>query len=184
MDAEGDRHKCLCGACKVEVRDDEQAIQCEGHCACWFHCACGLGLNLTNAQYRKLSQSKDKWICANCCGDYTLPAFNSVEAIDVFHFDFQQNMPTPKLTVGKQFYLRLLWTYLFGIFCASTDLTCAFMWNELVAHRGANDVLSCLSRFVFNARFGRMGAIDGVYGGQTTAAARTKIITLSGFFKI
>ena len=26
--------------------------------------------------------------------------------------------------------------------------------------------------------------LDGVYGGRTTAAARTKIITLSGFLKI
>ena len=57
-------------------------------------------------------------------------------------------MPTPKLTVGKQFYLRLLWTYLFGVFVASTDTLCAFMWNELVSHRGANDVVSCLLRFI------------------------------------
>ena len=147
-----------CGICTVEVRDDDQAIQCEGHCAGWFHCTCGLGINLTSTQYKKLAQSQDKWICANCCGDHTLPAFNSVEAIDLFHFDFQQNMPTPKLTVGKQFYLCLLWTYLFGVFVASTDTLCAFMWNELVAHRGANDVVSCLSRFIFDTKLGRTGA--------------------------
>jgi len=41
--------------------------------------------------------------CANCFGDYSLPAFNSHNAVDVFHFNFQQNMPTPKLTVGSFF---------------------------------------------------------------------------------
>lgn len=57
-------------------------------------------------------------------------------------------MPTPKLSVGQQFYLQLLWTYLFGIFCASISITCGFLRNELVAHRGANDVVSCLSQFI------------------------------------
>ena len=84
--------------------------------------------------------------------------YHHLTAVDVFHFDLQQNMPTPKLTVGKQFYLRLLWTYLFGIFCASNNITCAFMWNGLVAHRGANDVVSCLSRFVYSTKFGHTGA--------------------------
>jgi hypothetical protein len=32
------------------------------------------------------------------------------------------------------------------------------MWNELVAHRGANEVLSCLSHFIYNTKFGRTGA--------------------------
>ena len=147
-----------CGRCKHEVKDGDQAIQWEGHCSAWFNCGCGLGLNLTSVQYERLSLSQEKWICGNWCGNYSLPAFNSVDAPDVYHFDFQQNMPTPKITIGKQFYLRLLWTYLFGIFCASSSIICAFMWNELVAHHGANDVVSCLSHFVYNTRFGRTGA--------------------------
>lgn len=124
----------LCGACKLEVEDGDQAIQCKGNCASWFHCACGLGYKLTDALYEKITTSEEKWICPNCCGDNTLPAFNNVNAVDIFHFDFQQNMPTPKLTVGKQFYLRLLWTYLFGIFCASNSIhveqTCCTSWSN------------------------------------------------------
>lgn len=146
-----------CGACSREV-GDTAAIQCEGHCSAWFHSSCALGLELTAKQFEKLANSEETWICPNCCGNHSLPAFNSVAAVDVFHFDFQKNIPTPKLTVGKQFYLRLLWTYLFGIYCASTNILCAFMWNELIAHRSANDVVSCLSHFVYNSPLGRTGA--------------------------
>ena len=87
--------------------------------------------------------------------DHQIPPFNTVNAIDVFHFDYQKNLPTPKLTAGKQFYLRLLWTYNFGVYCASRDVLCAFMWNELVAHRGANSVVSCLMKLIFSTRVGQ-----------------------------
>ena len=50
-----------------------------------------------------------------------------------------KNMPTPKLTVGAQFYLRLLWTYLFGIYSASVQMTTTFMWHELLARRGCDN---------------------------------------------
>lgn len=92
-----------CSACKLEVEDGDQAIQYEGNCASWFYCACGLGCKLTDAQYEKVTTLEEKWICANCCGDKSLPAFITVNAVDVFHFNLQQNMPGPKLTVGKQF---------------------------------------------------------------------------------
>ena len=129
---------------------------------CSYPCgACRRGLvslrcvRLTAGQFSKLANSEEPWVCPNCCGDTALPAFNGAQAIDVFHFDFQINIPTPKL---KQFYHRLLWTYLFGIWSASKGILCAFMWNELVAHRGANDVVSCLSHFIFNTALGRTGA--------------------------
>ena len=53
---------------------------------------------------------------------------------------------------------RLLWTYLFGIYSASTQLTAAYMWHELLAKRGANEVISCLSHFIFCNPLGRTGA--------------------------
>ena len=67
------------------------------------------------------------------CVESGLPTFNSIDAVDVFHFDFQRNLPMPKLTVGQQFYMRLLWTYLFGIYSASTKIMMAYMWHELIA---------------------------------------------------
>ena len=107
--------------------------------------------------YDCLAASDSKWECSKC-SSADLPVLNSVDAVDVFHFDFQNNLPTPKLTVGKQFYLRLLWTYVFGIYSASTNVMMAYMWHELLAKRGPNDVASCLSHFIFQTPLGRIGA--------------------------
>ena len=142
-----------CGTCGEEVKDNDKAIQCEIDCMRWFHKRC---LNLTEEEYDKLSKSDCFWQCSVCKKD--LPELNSKDAVDVFHFDFQQNLPTPKLSVGKQFYLRLLWTYLFGVYSASTRITTAFMWHELLARRGCNNVISCLFRFIFHVPLDRTGA--------------------------
>ena len=32
------------------------------------------------------------------------------------------------------------------------------MWHELVAKRGASDVISCLEHFIYRTQLGRMGA--------------------------
>ena len=58
---------------------------------------------------------------------------------------------------------------------------CAFMWNELVAHHGANDVVSCLSHFIYNTVTQEP---NGAFGGPTTVLARIKAIVLFGSFKI
>ena len=142
-----------CGVWKKDVGDDHKAIQCEGECQYWFHCGC---VSINDSDYELLGVSDSKWECPNCSTD--LPALNSVDAIDVFHFDFQKNLPTPKLTVGSQFYLRLLWTYLFGIYSASTNVMMAYMWHELMAKRGPNEVILCLAHFIFRTRLGRTGA--------------------------
>ena len=122
----------FCGVCTREVEDDDKGIQCEGDCMRWFHARCA---NLTDQEYEQLCELETLWECPSC-RDPNLPDFNTVDAVDVFHFDFQQNLPTPKLPVGKQFYLRLLWTYLFGVYSASMKMTTTFMWHELLAKRG------------------------------------------------
>ncbi len=142
-----------CGKCKREVGDEDRAVQCESGCEGWFHAQC---VNISEADYDALQESDGIWECSACSNG--LPMFNTVNTIDVFNFDFQQNLPTPKLTVGDQFYLRLLWTYLFGVYSASTRVTTAFMWHELLAKRGCNDVISCLAHFIYHTPLGRTGA--------------------------
>ena len=142
-----------CGVCENEVTEEQKAVQCDGQCQSWYHCMC---VDISDLEYNVLASSDGNWECTNCKS--SLPGHNTVDAIDVFHFDFQKNLPTPKLTVGSQFYLRLLWTYLFGIYSASTKLMIAYMWHELMAKRGPNDVISCINHFIFNTSLGRTGA--------------------------
>ena len=49
----------------------------------WFHAACQA------IDDHLLSTSDDKWECTECRKS-ALPPFNSVDAIDIFHFDFQK----------------------------------------------------------------------------------------------
>ena len=116
---------------------------------------------MDDSEYQQLCDSDASWKCTACSRG--LQPFNTVETVDVFHFDFQKNMPTPKLTVGEQFYQRLLWTYLFGVFSASSQLMTAFMWHELLAKRGSNDVISCLDYFINQTSFGRTGAKHNIW---------------------
>ena len=64
----------------------------------------------------------------------------------VITFDLQQNLPMPTLTHGSMFYLRQLWVYNFAInVCGGDSYMC--VWNECVAGRGSNEIISCLLEY-------------------------------------
>lgn len=86
-----------CGECRKEVGEDDKVIQCEAGCQCWYHGAC---VGITDNEYDYLSASEVAWNCRSC-SDF--PSFNSADAIDVFYFDSQKNLPTPKLPLDIPF---------------------------------------------------------------------------------
>ena len=88
-----------CGICAAEVEEDDNALQCENDCMMWFHISC---VNITEEQYYQLAKSKTIWECSSC-RDCDLPALNSVNAVDVFHFDFQQTYPPPSSVLVNNF---------------------------------------------------------------------------------
>ena len=73
-------------------------------------------------------------------------AFSSVDAVDMISFDFQQNLPTPNLH-HNVFYARQLWMYNFGIHDCVADKGYMYMWDETIAKRGSEEVVSCLQHF-------------------------------------
>ena len=66
----------------------------------------------------------------------------------VITFDLQQNLPVPTLTHGPMFYKRQLWVYNFGIHDCSGDSAVMCIWNETIAGRGSNEILSCLLKYI------------------------------------
>ena len=64
--------------------------------------------------------------------------------VDMYTFDLQQSLPTPKLSTNVVFYKRQMWTYNLGIHNCSTEKGYMYMWPESVASRGSQDIASCL----------------------------------------
>ena len=147
--ADSTRCSYPCGACSRDIEDGERSILCEGSCAAWFHCDCALGIRLTAGQFSNLQTQKSRGF-APTAAVILLCMLSSHRCVSLL---FPEKYSYTK--ANGQFYHRLLWTYLFGIWSASKGILCAFIWNELVAHRGANDVVSCL---IFNTALGRTGA--------------------------
>lgn len=70
----------------------------------------------------------------------------------VFTFDFQQNLPIPKLTTSDMFYSRMLWLYNFGIHDCRTGEGIMNVWCETEAGRGSSEVCSCLNKVLVENR--------------------------------
>ena len=63
-------------------------------------------------------------------------------------FDLEQNLPVPTLTHSSMFYLRQLWVYNFGIHVCSDQSAIMCVWNQCIAGRGSNEIVSCLINYV------------------------------------
>lgn len=66
----------------------------------------------------------------------------------VITFDLEQNLPVPTLTHSSMFYLRQLWVYNFGIHVCSDHSAMMCIWNECIAGRGSNEIVSCLLNYL------------------------------------
>ena len=62
--------------------------------------------------------------------------------------DLQQALPTPKLSAGVAFYKRKLSVFNLGIHDLVNNRGYMFVWDEVTARRGANEICSCLYKFV------------------------------------
>lgn len=118
-----------------------------------------------------------------------LAAHNSVDAVDMISFDFQQNLPTPNLHHNDMFYARQLWTYNFGIHDCIAEKGYMYMWDETVAKRGSSEVASCLNHFFRSYHTGARSLVsfsDGC-GGQNknlTIIGLYNELHLGGVYKI
>ena len=68
--------------------------------------------------------------------------------ISTITFDFQQNLPLPSVPVGDVFYMQQLWIYVFGVHNCGTNEVRMYCWPETIAHRGSDEVISCLLHYL------------------------------------
>lgn len=68
--------------------------------------------------------------------------------IEMLCVDFMQNIPYSHLPIGEMFYLRQLWLHTFRIYSGKLKKSTMFMWPETQDKRGANEVVSCLSKYI------------------------------------
>ena len=88
-------------------------------------------------------------------------------------FDFEQNLPLPHIPTGDIFYLRQLWVYVFGIHDCCSNNASMYVWPESIAHRGSNEVASCLHNY-----FQNLSGIDTLFLFSDSCPGQNKNYTI------
>lgn len=78
----------------------------------------------------------------------TLLISNNSNTVMILCMDLQQALPTPKVSTGISFYKRKMWTYNFNIHDYRRGKAHLFVWDEVTAKRGANEICSCINKFI------------------------------------
>ncbi|KAE8746712.1 hypothetical protein FOCC_FOCC006575 [Frankliniella occidentalis] len=66
----------------------------------------------------------------------------------VICFDLEQVLPCPLLSSGETFYKRQLSVYNLTVYNCSMQTGTNYMWSEIEAGRGANEISSCVVRYL------------------------------------
>lgn len=69
-------------------------------------------------------------------------------SLSVLTFDLERTLPLPRIPTNIVFYKRQLWLYNCGIHCGSSNKRFYFVWLEGQAGRDAQEVGSCLRKFI------------------------------------
>ncbi|CAK1590203.1 unnamed protein product [Parnassius mnemosyne] len=72
------------------------------------------------------------------------------EKFECLTYDLEKTLPLPRIPTNIVFYKRQLWLYNSGIHAGSNDVGYCNIWVEGEAGRGAQEVGSCLVRFIKN----------------------------------
>jgi hypothetical protein len=79
---------------------------------------------------------------------------NSWDGVEFVCSDMAGVLITPKVSVNKAFYLRKMNTYCYGLFSGQASQHSLCFWNETVARKGSNEVLSSAHEFFMKRKTG------------------------------
>lgn len=65
-------------------------------------------------------------------------------------FDFMQNLPLPHIRTSDVFFASQLWYYVFGVHDIGANLVTMYVYDEMTARKGQNDVISLLLHYMNN----------------------------------
>ncbi|CAH2217449.1 jg19649 [Pararge aegeria aegeria] len=72
----------------------------------------------------------------------------NIPDVECLTFDLEKTLPLPRIPTNVAFYKRQLWLYNSGIHSASDDVGHCYVWVEGEAGRGAQEVGSCLVKYI------------------------------------
>jgi hypothetical protein len=79
---------------------------------------------------------------------------NTWDGVEFVCSDMAGVLVTPKVSVNKAFYLRKMNTYCYGIFSGMANQHSLCWWNETVAQKGSNEVISSAHEFFVKRKTG------------------------------
>jgi hypothetical protein len=109
----------------------------------------------TGYAMRKHDQDLAK-ACRKSDPDWAVPAedYCTWDATEFVCSDMAGVLQTPKVATNKAFYLRKLSTFCYGLYSAQADQHSLAFWNESIAGKGSNEVLSAAHNFFIRRRTG------------------------------
>lgn len=78
----------------------------------------------------------------------TTQAKNSQGLKHVAVFDLQRTLPVPVLSTSVAYYKRQMWVFNLCIHDEGKNIGNMFIWDESIASRGAQEILSCLIKYI------------------------------------
>ena len=73
----------------------------------------------------------------------------------VIAVDLQQTLPCPKSNINRAYYMRKLWLYNLCIYDVKAKKPTLYLWDETQGGRGADDIASCIHRWITENSNGR-----------------------------
>lgn len=72
------------------------------------------------------------------------------EKTEIFIFKLQRGIDLPYISDSDVFYKRQLWCSILTVYDQLRDITYFYVWNETIAARGSNEIISCLYKHFVN----------------------------------